>query len=551
MAYLALYRKYRPTNFEEVAGQKEIIKVLKNSIENNKVSHAYLFSGPRGTGKTTSAKIISKLVNCENLVDGKLCGKCRSCLSTDNNDIIEIDAASNNGVDEIREIRDNANLVPSNCKYKIYIIDEVHMLTTQAFNALLKTLEEPPKHIIFILATTEYYKIPLTVVSRCQRFQFNKLTESEIVSRLKYIAGEEKIDITDDALCEISRIADGAMRDAINLLDQLNSYKNGSIDIDDVYNVCEIVSSKELVDFLSFIKNNDSKMIIDFIENINNKGYNLNKFIEEIIYFLKDALVFNFNSDSISASKIEYIKKVNDLFNYSDINELISGFNDIIGKLKNTNYPSIILIVEVMNLIKKDTVDKEFVYVNKSVDIVDKKEEKEEVIEEVVEKKEEVKEIKSKSNEVLDEFKRIRVNNTFATADKKYLIELKNNWSNILDYILDDKYGSLVGILKDSNPIVVGEKNIILLSNYDNISDRINDDYKLVEEFINKLFDSKYSIICLNKNEWEIEKNKFMENKKNNIIYTYVEEKNDDIEEVHDSVSELIDIVGEDMIEFI
>ena len=550
MAYLALYRKYRPTDFDEVAGQKEIIKVLKNSIENNKVSHAYLFSGPRGTGKTTSAKIISKLVNCENLVDGKLCGKCRSCLSVDNNDIIEIDAASNNGVDEIREIRDNANLVPSNCKYKIYIIDEVHMLTTQAFNALLKTLEEPPKHIIFILATTEYYKIPLTVVSRCQRFQFNKLTESEIVSRLKYISGEEKIDITDEALCEISRIADGAMRDAINLLDQLNSYKNGSIDIDDVYNVCEIVSSKELVSFLSFIKNNDSKCIIEFIENINNKGYNLNKFIEEIIYFLKDCLVFNFNGDSISSSKIDYIKEVNSLFNYNEINALITGFNDIVSKLKNTNYPSIILIVEVMNLIKKDTVDKEIVYVNKSVDVVDKKEEKEEIIEEVVEKKEEVKEIKAKSNDENDEFKRIRINNTFATADKKYLIELKNNWSKILDYILDDNYGSLVGILKDANPIVVGEKNIILLSDYDNISDRINDDYKLIEEFINKVFGSVYNVICLNKNEWEIEKNKFMENKKNNVVYTYIEEKKDE-EEVHDSVSELIDIVGEDMIEFI
>ena len=550
MAYLALYRKYRPTDFDEVAGQKEIIKVLKNSIENNKVSHAYLFSGPRGTGKTTSAKIISKLVNCENLVDGKLCGKCRSCLSVDNNDIIEIDAASNNGVDEIREIRDNANLVPSNCKYKIYIIDEVHMLTTQAFNALLKTLEEPPKHIIFILATTEYYKIPLTVVSRCQRFQFNKLTESEIVSRLKYISGEEKIDITDEALCEISRIADGAMRDAINLLDQLNSYKNGSIDIDDVYNVCEIVSSKELVSFLSFIKNNDSKSIIEFIENINNKGYNLNKFIEEIIYFLKDCLVFNFNGDSISSSKIDYIKEVNSLFNYNEINALIAGFNDIVGKLKNTNYPSIILIVEVMNLIKKDTVEKEIVYVTKSVDVVDKKEEKDEVIEAVVEKKEEAKEIKAKFNDGNDEFKRIRINNTFATADKKYLIELKNNWSKILDYILDDNYGSLVGILKDANPIVVGEKNIILLSDYDNISDRINDDYKLIEEFIGKVFGSVYNVICLNKNEWEIEKNKFMENKKNNVVYTYIEEKKDE-EEVHDSVSELIDIVGEDMIEFI
>ena len=208
------------------------------------------------------------------------------------------------------------------------------------------------------------------------------------------------------------------------------------------------------------------------------------------------------------------------------------------------------MIVEVLNLIKKDNVvEEKVVYVTKS-DVVDKKEEKVEEVVEVVDKKEEVKEIKAKSNDEVDEFKRIRINNTFATADKKYLIELKSNWSKILDYILDDNYGSLVGILKDSNPIVVGEKNIILLSDYDNISDRINDDYKLIEEFISKVFGSVYNVICLNKNEWEIEKNKFMENKKNNVVYTYIEEKKDE-EEVHDSVSELIDIVGEDMIEFI
>ena len=175
LGYLALYRKYRPDSFDKVVGQDKVIKVISNAILNNRVSHAYLFSGPRGTGKTTTAKIIAKMVNCENLIDGKPCEKCFSCLNfLNSNDIVEIDAASNNGVEEIREIRDKVNFVPTSCKYKVYIIDEVHMLTTQAFNALLKTLEEPPSHVIFILATTEFHKIPLTISSRCQKFQFTK-----------------------------------------------------------------------------------------------------------------------------------------------------------------------------------------------------------------------------------------------------------------------------------------------------------------------------------------------------------------------------------------
>ena len=186
MSYLALYRKYRPSSFDDLVGQHEIATIIKNEILNDRISHAYLFSGPRGTGKTSTAKIIAKMINCHNLgIDGIPCGKCESCLNVNNNDVVEIDAASNNGVDEIRELRDKVNLVPTYGKYKVYIIDEVHMLTTQAFNALLKTLEEPPKHAVFILATTEFYKIPATVVSRCQKFQFLKFNIDDIVDRLK------------------------------------------------------------------------------------------------------------------------------------------------------------------------------------------------------------------------------------------------------------------------------------------------------------------------------------------------------------------------------
>ena len=228
MSYLALYRKYRPNNFDDLVGQNGVSSIIKNEILSNKLSHAYLFSGPRGTGKTSTAKIIAKMINCNNLSkDGVPCGKCDNCLNFINSsDIVEIDAASNNGVDEIRDLRDKVNLVPTNGKYKVYIIDEVHMLTTQAFNALLKTLEEPPAHVIFILATTEFYKIPATVVSRCQKFQFLKFTDEEIVNRLSKIALNENIKVNDDILYEIARLSDGGMRDAINMLDQLSSFSD-------------------------------------------------------------------------------------------------------------------------------------------------------------------------------------------------------------------------------------------------------------------------------------------------------------------------------------
>ena len=291
MEYLALYRKYRPKKLNEVVGQSEIKKILANSVKNGTITHAYLFSGPRGTGKTTMAKILAKMVNCLEPVDGNACDNCESCLNIlDSNDVIEIDAASNNGVDEIRELREKANLVPNSARFKVYIIDEVHMLTTQAFNALLKTLEEPPKHVIFILATTEYYKIPLTITSRCQKFQFTKISNQDIVMKLKEISKNEDISIDDNALEEIAKISDGGMRDSINFLDQLRSFNKEKITIDDVYEVCGDVSNNQMYELLSNINDNNYECITSFFENMNNSGKNYTKFLENVVEFLKDII---------------------------------------------------------------------------------------------------------------------------------------------------------------------------------------------------------------------------------------------------------------------
>ena len=240
MAYQALYRKYRPRTFNDFIDQDNIKKILVNSIKNNKISHAYLFSGPRGIGKTSMAKIFAKAINCDHFTgNDDVCDECDNCVEANNNsvDIIEIDAASNNGVDQIRDLKNKISIVPSKLKYKVYIIDEVHMLTNSAFNALLKTLEEPPSYVVFILATTEFYEVPETIVSRCQCFSFNRISMKSMEERLKFIAKKEKISITDDAITEIAHYANGGLRDAIGMLDKLNSFTNDKITIDVFKNI--------------------------------------------------------------------------------------------------------------------------------------------------------------------------------------------------------------------------------------------------------------------------------------------------------------------------
>ena len=278
--YQALYRKYRPKNFDEVVGQDVIVKTLKNSIENNRISHAYMFTGPRGTGKTSTAKIFAKMINCKQLVNGIPCGNCECCLQSDNNqnvDIIEIDAASNNGVDEIRELKNKVSLVPSISKYKVYIIDEVHMLSTSAFNALLKTLEEPPAHVIFILATTDPHKVLPTILSRCQRFDFKKVSDLCIKKRLDEISKLEDISIDDDALIEIARLANGGMRDALSIYDQVIAFSDGKISSDDVHEVNGTITQENLKLFVEKIKNNNLKEIFSYIDDFEVKGKNFLK----------------------------------------------------------------------------------------------------------------------------------------------------------------------------------------------------------------------------------------------------------------------------------
>ena len=557
LSYLALYRKYRPSDFDSVYGQEEIVTVIKNAIINNKISHAYLFSGPRGTGKTTIAKIIAKLVNCEHLENGKPCGKCYNCLNfLNSNDIVEIDAASNNGVDEIREIRDKINLVPSNAKYKVYIVDEVHMLTNQAFNALLKTLEEPPSHVIFILATTEPHKIPLTIASRCQKFRFSKIDDKKVVDRLKEISKLENISYEEDALFEIARLSDGCMRDAINLLDQLISYSNSNITLEDIYKVNGSVSYTDITILLNNILSNEKTKIIEFIDDFDKSGKEINKFIEELIIFIKDVILYK-NAGFLSniSFKNDNIKSVSEIYSDRVLYMLIDVLNNTQNNIKNSTHGSILFMTSMLNFSDKikdnDSPLINEIIIEKNKIEKETKEDNEIISREII--SDEENNLKNNDNivEQLSIDVNGRINNALAGASKDVLKEYRSKWNSINDYLFDDKYSSICGLLKDSDVVVASREYAIICNNLSSVVSRINYSSNVIEELFEKIYGNSVKIVAISGDEWNKTKNEYINNIKNGNKYLFQPlNENKDVEITNTPVDDLINLVGDNIIEY-
>lgn len=496
MEYKVLYRKYRPTDFDNIVGQDYIINILKKAIVNSKIAHAYLFCGPRGTGKTTTAKVFAKSINCENNTTGDPCGKCSSCLLFDeNSDVIEIDAASNNGVDEIRELKNNVRLVPSQSKYKIYIIDEVHMLSTGAFNALLKTLEEPPSHVIFILATTDPQKIPATVISRCQKFDFHKLNVNVISDYMFTICKQEGVVADKEALDEIAYLADGAMRDALGLLDQVLSSISGKLTVDEIEDIIKTISTKTLSHLYEAIENSDSLKISKIVNDLETDGYDFTLFVNKFVKFLREkAVLVKQNS-------------INSKLNFTKIKNLIFNLNNILYSNRTEISPYLLLEMELLDNIEEISTDE----LPKKVELVPKHTEIEMVVTPSFDKKSMIKK------------KNIRVNNCFVKATKEDLALSRKNWHDFQAAVSENNI-KLYNYIINSTPVASSNKYIVLSVDNESECAIFNKNIVQIEKEYANFQNNKYFLIGVTKKEWQNYKNKYIEDKKNNINYTMMKE---------------------------
>lgn len=540
MTYQALYRTYRPRTFSDVVGQDVIVQTLKNAIINNKIAHAYLFSGPRGTGKTSVAKIFANAVNCEAEASKVPCGECETCkaiLEDAVSDVIEIDAASNNGVDEIRELRDKVKYMPAQGKYKVYIIDEVHMLTIQAFNALLKTLEEPPAHVIFILATTEANKIPLTILSRCQRFDFRGITITNIVDRLKIIIETEKIDIEKEAVLEIARQADGSMRDAISLLDQVYSFSEGSIKVDAVYDVSGSVRRDVLLELITDLLNKDVSSAFKVLNTMIEDGKEIGKIVSDIISLLRDALIVK----NVSVENEDENRELQQ-FAKSISNDRIYFYLDVLNETQNdikwTTQKRAYLELALVKMIDHQTIDR--INANEKLEMLVSRINQLErdlnniSIQEIKVIKQE--EIKNSTKEVKepkekDPLKKAvtvkEIEDILNNGDKKKKEELLKIWPRLKDVKDPEKEiiakslsnSEVVASTKDTAILVYPDKalcNMMLNENYKKAAlGLLNGKTKYLEDYI-----------CLDSKTWEELLKEFTDQWNNNIKKPKLKERN-------------------------
>ena len=540
MAYKALYRTYRPQTFEEVAGQEHIVKTLKNALATGKIAHAYLFAGPRGTGKTTMAKLFAKALNCEEGI-GHQCNKCKNCVSiTEGNhpDVLELDAASNNGVDEIRELIDKVKYGTILGRYKVYIIDEVHMLSAGAFNALLKTLEEPPEHVIFILATTEPHKILPTILSRCQRYDFTKVSEVDIKERLKAILLNENVEYVEEAVELIVSLADGGMRDALSILEKVLAYSNNRLVVEDVLNIFALESKEEKIKLLKSIVNHDMSDVLSRLNNYVTKGTDIKRLTEDLLSILKDIVIYN---SSNIGNYLESLKEedASELSRHISNEQALKMIDILLGAIKDyKNVTSINPLFEI-TLIKLTSLGESAparpVETPKVVEKVVVKE----VIKPVIEKPEEVKVEEEKTIEksepenyenntaarLLSDFNISPIENVIylkdaekednfdiaddlmvqvmAVSKKEIKSELVDGWKNIKKLSTHERYGKAANLLIDGRPLVASQKVLVLEYPLPKIAEKVNakDIQADIQTVINHIFNRQMFVYAVSRAE--------------------------------------------------
>lgn len=546
MAYKALYRAYRPQTFEEVAGQRHIIQTLKNALATNKIAHAYLFCGPRGTGKTTMAKLFAKALNCEEGI-GHQCNHCSNCVEIiegTHPDVIEIDAASNNGVEEVRNLIDKVNYLPIKGRYKVYIIDEVHMMTANAFNALLKTLEEPPEHVIFILATTEPHNILPTIISRCQRYDFTKVSDADIAERMMSILSSEGITYDKAAVNAIITLADGGVRDALSILDQILAYSGNQLSEADVYKLFGLTSIAEKIDFIKAIYAGDVAKCLEKIKAFSEGGVDLKRLTNDLLEILKDILIYKKTSDYSQLTSLDELS-ANDLSSLIDtrsLNEMISAFLKAEIDYKTvTNIKTMFEVVVLKLATSKDGVPEQpKVVVEAPKTIEQPKPVVQEVVKEpetVVEKvkqpepiKEEIKVEEPKleepkpaapdwlfEDEKVEESPKVAIENEgeryefdddlimkiMVIGDKDERISIMKRWDELTTYLGHPTLGDVVALLKDGRPFIVSKQFVVLTYDFSKMADRLNikSNSKLASEVLSKMLNREVFAYAISHSE--------------------------------------------------